>query len=54
MKFVPNTAKDLLYVHADHLGAPQKLTDETGAVVWDATFRPYGEEDAITGAADTN
>lgn len=41
-------------MHADHLGAPQKLTDETGAVVWDATFRPYGEEDAITGAADTN
>ena len=25
-------------------------SDGTGAVVWDASFRPYGEEDAITGA----
>lgn len=41
-------------MHSDHLGSPQKLTDGTGAVVWDASFRPYGEEDAITGAADTN
>ena len=54
VKFTPNTAEALLYVHSDHLGAPQKLTDGTGAVVWDASFRPYGEEDAITGAADTN
>ena len=51
IKIVPNTAEDALYVHADHLGTPQKMTDETAAVVWDATYLPFGSEDAITGTA---
>jgi|GEM_PF-872552 len=51
IKIVPNTAEDALYVHADHLGTPQKMTDDAAAVVWDATYRPFGTEDAITGTA---
>jgi len=51
IKIVPNTAEDALYVHADHLGTPQKMTDAAAAVVWDATYRPFGTEDAITGTA---
>ena len=27
IRIVPNTAEDALYVHADHLGSPQKMTD---------------------------
>jgi len=42
---------NLLYVHADHLGSPQKLTDTTQAIAWDAVVDPYGEESAITGLA---
>jgi len=30
------------WVHVDHLGTPQMLTDDTGAVVWDADYRPFG------------
>ena len=31
------------YVHADHLGTPQKMTDASGALVWDRQQRPFGE-----------
>jgi RHS repeat-associated protein len=35
----------------DHLGSPQKMTDGTQALVWDAQFDPFGEEVSISGAA---
>ncbi len=54
VKIVPNTAEDALYVHADHLGTPQKMTDAGGTLVWDATLRPFGEEDGVTGTATNN
>jgi RHS repeat-associated protein len=54
IRFVANDAEDVLYVHSDHLGSPQKLTDLAGDVVWDAQFTPFGEPDAITGAANDN
>ncbi|WP_159104355.1 RHS repeat domain-containing protein [Sneathiella glossodoripedis] len=44
-------APDINYVHADHLGAPQKMTDKDRVVVWDASFLPFGEEDSILGSA---
>ncbi len=31
------------YYHNDHLGTPQKMTDSTGAVVWNADYKPFGE-----------
>lgn len=51
VKFVANDAEDVVYVHADHLAAPHKMTDATGAVVWDAAFTPFGVEDSIVGTA---
>ena len=54
IRIVPNTAEDALYVHTDHLGSPQKMTDETAAVVWHATFEPYGREVSITGTETNN
>jgi RHS repeat-associated protein len=44
-------ASNLVYIHADHLGSPQKMTDGTQALVWDAQFDPFGEEVSISGAA---
>jgi hypothetical protein len=43
---------NLLYVHSDHLGTPQKLTDADQAIVWDGEFEPFGEEVAISGTAE--
>jgi RHS repeat-associated protein len=40
------------YVHADHLGTPQKMTDGSGALVWDAVYKPFGEAHAISGSAN--
>jgi len=31
------------YYITDHLGTPMKMTDESGAVVWSADYRPFGE-----------
>ncbi len=54
VKLVANDAEDVLTIHADHLGAPQKMTDDTRTVVWDAAFTPFGEEDSIIGAETNN
>jgi len=32
----------LYYVHNDHLGTPQKLTNTTGSVVWAGDYDPFG------------
>jgi RHS repeat-associated protein len=40
---VPATHGQLLYVYNDHLGTPQTLTDESGTVVWTATYDPFGK-----------
>ncbi len=33
------------YFHNDHLGTPQKITDQSGAVVWSANYKPFGQAD---------
>lgn len=33
---------ELYYVHTDHLGTPQAMTDEAGQVVWRAVYNPFG------------
>lgn len=30
-------------IHTDTLGTPQKMTDSSGAVVWAADYKPFGE-----------
>ncbi|HHJ20188.1 MAG TPA: hypothetical protein ENJ84_10275, partial [Gammaproteobacteria bacterium] len=40
---LPNNSGQVYYVHNDQLGTPQVLTDETGAVVWKATYDPFGK-----------
>jgi len=40
-------------IHNDHLGTPQKLTDSTGAVVWSADYKSFGEA-TITVSTITN
>ncbi|MFY0992955.1 RHS repeat-associated core domain-containing protein, partial [Halomonas sp. C05BenzN] len=37
---------EIYHIHVDHLGTPQVLTDATGAIAWEAHYRPFGE--AIT------
>jgi RHS repeat-associated protein len=41
----------LYYVHHDHLGTPQKLTNQNQQVVWSADYKPFGEA-TITGTQE--
>ena len=41
------------YYHNDHLGAPNKMTDSSGTVVWSADYKPFGEA-TVTVSTITN
>jgi RHS repeat-associated protein len=51
VRFVSNDAELPLYVHADHLATPQKMTDQAASLVWDKAQRPFGETFSVSGAA---
>jgi len=34
---------EIYHIHVDHLGTPQVLTDDSGAIAWQAHYRPFGE-----------
>ncbi len=50
------------YLHQDHLGSTsstcpepvERVTDDTGAAVYEATYDPWGNVSASTGTADTD
>ncbi len=51
VRFVSNDAEAPLYVHADQLGTPQKMTDQAAALAWDRVQRPFGQTVSLTGPA---
>jgi RHS repeat-associated protein len=49
-----NVTPTLLMVHSDHLGRPIRLTDATKATVWQATYKPWGEVQSLSGTRANN
>ena len=47
------TSGTLNFIHTDHLGTPQQMTDATQAIVWKADYSPFGEA-AMTTELITN
>jgi len=41
--YIPGGTSNLRFIHGDHLGTPQIVTDESGAVIWSARYLPFGE-----------
>jgi RHS repeat-associated protein len=44
----------IYYYVNDHLGTPQKMMDENGAVVWSADYEPFGETDVTVNTVTNN
>ena len=42
------------FYHNDHLGTPQKMTDQIGNVVWSATYSGFGEATVDAGSTVVN
>ncbi|PCJ34069.1 MAG: hypothetical protein COA75_14225 [Cellvibrionales bacterium] len=42
LDYASDTAGELTYIHTDHLGAPQGLSDESANIVWLADYSPFG------------
>jgi RHS repeat-associated protein len=49
VRFVSNDAESPLYVHADHLATPRRMTDQAASLVWDKVQRPFGETFSVSG-----
>ena len=49
-----NAGTSMRYVHPDHLGSPQKMTNADGIVKWNLRQKPFGEVVAIGGGATQN
>jgi RHS repeat-associated protein len=45
---------NLYYYINDHLGTPQKMIDNTSAVVWSADYKPFGEADVTVNTVENN
>jgi len=44
-----HAAEQVLFYHTDPAGTPLAMTDSTGKVVWQADYKPFGEEQSVTG-----
>ncbi len=42
------------WYHNDHIGTPQQLVDDTGAVAWEARYTSFGKADPVTETITNN
>lgn len=48
------SGEELYFVHTDHLGTPQVVTDASQATVWEGRQTPFGETEIITNQIEMN
>ncbi len=51
--YLPDNAT-LAYIHSNHLGAPEAVTNENGELVWQASYAPFGAAAIQTGLNKQN
>ncbi|MEX0619325.1 MAG: RHS repeat-associated core domain-containing protein, partial [Pseudohongiellaceae bacterium] len=42
------------FVHNDHLGTPQRITDESQSIVWAGSYEPFGEVEETVANIENN
>lgn len=47
-------ASNVYFVHNDHLGTPQTITDAAQSIVWQADYTPFGQATLITQTVENN
>ncbi|MDZ4153041.1 RHS repeat-associated core domain-containing protein [Methylicorpusculum sp.] len=50
----PTESQGIYFIHNDHLGTPQLLTDSDASVVWQADYDPYGDATITTAKIEQN
>lgn len=48
------SGEELYFVHTDHLGTPQVVTDASQTTVWEGRQTPFGETEIITNQIEMN
>ena len=48
------TTNGLYYVHNDHLGTPQTITDQQQKIVWQANYDPFGKATLLINTLENN
>ncbi len=48
------TGTAIAYIHTDHLGTPESLTDQAQAIVWQAHHDPFGQTTVTTRTVEHN
>ncbi|RZH14378.1 RHS repeat-associated core domain-containing protein [Acinetobacter pittii] len=43
---------DIWFYHCDHLGTPQEMSNQTGAIIWKAQYKAWGECKVEQGKSD--
>ena len=51
---IASAGEKVFYYHTDPAGTPLAMTDVNGNVVWRADYKPFGEEQSITGTVENN
>ena len=51
---ITSAAEKVFFYHTDPAGTPLVMTDQNGIVVWRADYKPFGEEQTITGTIENN
>ena len=49
-----SAAEKVFFYYTDPAGTPLAMTDTSGNVVWKADYKPFGEEQSITGTIENN
>jgi uncharacterized protein RhaS with RHS repeats len=47
-------AGNVTFYHTDPAGTPIAMSDKNGTIIWKADYKPFGEEQAVTGTVENN